>query len=381
MFTRIFKRKKIKDTSNTPFNFEEVDEKPNCIVIDNGSYNMKAGFAGANHGANVYFRTLIHSEDDKTFIGDTVTGKLINQDCPKIEYPLHSDGVTINFDEMEDIYDYIFRSQMRVDPSENAIIMTEILNNTKRNREKLTQIMFEKFNIPSFYLDNQCFFSLVHEGKSTGIAINCGYGKTRIAPFHSSCLVNDYASTLDIGGKTIDNYLTQLLSERGHRFENSFQFDENIEKIKKTECFIAEDYQRELSNFNGKEYTIFNGDKILLDSIAFQSCEVLFDPSLVNQSKGISDVLCDTISKCDDEIKELLFQNIILSGGSSEVQGFKERLEFDIRNQVSEDTKFRIIAPHARSFLPWNGASSFGCYTRFKNLFISKEEYDEGKTF
>ena len=75
---------------------------------------------------------------------------------------------------MENIWKYTFINELRVDPSEHYIMISDSPMNTKVNKEKLALIMFEEFNIPGLFFANQVVLPLYSIGKTIGIVADTG---------------------------------------------------------------------------------------------------------------------------------------------------------------------------------------------------------------
>lgn len=85
--------------------------------------------------------------------------------------------------------------QMRVDTKELPIICTEVSWITRKEREKIAELVFEKGQAPAFYLGKnsvlsawahpfyQTIFSFAHS-KTTALVLDSGHGMTSVVPVY-----------------------------------------------------------------------------------------------------------------------------------------------------------------------------------------------------
>lgn len=55
-------------------------------------------------------------------------------------------------DQMEAVYHYIFHQSLCADPKETPVLLTESPWIAKASREKMVELLFEKFEIPGIYI-------------------------------------------------------------------------------------------------------------------------------------------------------------------------------------------------------------------------------------
>lgn len=84
--------------------------------------------------------------------------------------------------------------------------------------------------------------------------------------------------------------------------------------------------------------------------------EALFQPSIAGiTDKGIHDKVFDSVSKSDNEIRGMLWCNVVLAGGTSMMNGLPERLQKDLKLLAGSSTRVNIHAMPDRRNLSWTG--------------------------
>jgi actin len=73
----------------------------------------------------------------------------------------------------------------------------------------------------------------------------------------------------------------------------------------------------------------------------------------------------DSVSKCDNDVRKDLFQNIILSGGSTLFEGMGERMWQELHQLAPPTNKVKILAPPERKYSVWLGGSILASLSTF----------------
>lgn len=353
------------------------------LVIDNGSGIIKAGFAGDDAPRAMFpcvtgrpRGTQSVNDQKDSYIGDEARTKC---DILSLKYPIER-GIITDWDEMEKVWHHTFFNELRVAPDNHPLLLTETPLNPKFNKEKMTQVMFETFNIPAFYIASQPVLSLYSSGKTIGLVIDSGDGITTTVPIYEGYALPYSIKSLPLGGKDMTEYLISLLSEKGYKF-NTFAEREIARDIKEKICYVPMKFKDELGTAGAsieKNYELPDGSALIIREERFKCPEAMFDPSLMNiDEDGIHLLANRSIMKSDVEIRKELYSNILLSGGNTLFQGMAERLIIEMTCLAGSSSKVRVTAPAERSTSVWIGGSILASLSTFQQMWITKAEYEE----
>ncbi|KAG4277068.1 hypothetical protein FPRO04_14202 [Fusarium proliferatum] len=375
---------------------------PPPIVLDGGTGFLKVGYAAQNFPEYQYpsivGRPILRSEeqqDNNLIIKDIMCGDeaAAARAMLQISYPMDN-GIIKKWDDMEHLWDYTFFEKLKVNPEGQKILLTEPPMNPLENREKMCEIMFERYGFGALYVAIQAVLALYSQGLSSGVVVDSGDGVTHIVPVYESVILNHLTKRLDIAGRDVTRNLINLLLRRGYVLNRTADF-ETVREIKEKLCYVSYDLEldKRLSEDTTvlvKEYTLPDGRIVRVGSERFEAPECLFQPHLVNsESPGLSEILFNTIQSADVDIRSSLFKAVVLSGGSSMYPGLPSRLEKEL-NQLwltrvlqgnpERLSKFKVRIedpPRRRHMVFLGGAVLANIMADKESTWVTKAEWEE----
>ncbi|KAG4102635.1 Actin/actin-like protein [Neocallimastix lanati (nom. inval.)] len=354
------------------------------VVIDNGSGTIKAGFSGEDI-PKCYFPSYVgYPKHERIMLGaaegDCFIGKKAQEirGLLKIKYPLEH-GIVTDWGEMEKIWQYLYSEELKTSPEEHPVLLTEAPLNPVKNREEAAQILFETFNVPALYISIQAVLALYASGRTTGLILDSGDGVTHAVPVYEGFALKHSIRRIDLAGRDVTEHLQLLLRKSGCYFHTSAE-KEVVRTIKEKTCYISQNpaKEEEQENYKHDEYKLPDGNIIKLNSERYKAPEILFKPEIIGlEYPGIPQVIIDSITKSDLDLREKLYGSIVLSGGSTLYKGFCDRLLTELKNLAPKDVKIKMYSQPERKYSTWIGGSILSSLATFSKMYVTSDEYHE----
>ncbi|CUM65405.1 uncharacterized protein PRCAT00003043001 [Priceomyces carsonii] len=377
------------------------------LVVDNGSYNIKAGFQGAEplKVHNIISKT----KDGAIYIGNEYLKQTNNYSGIIFRRP-YDQGHLVSWETEKPVWDYMF-DKFEFDASETHLTLTETPFQLPQLSINTDLIVFEEYGFSEYY---RCIpASLVpwlgSDKSDYMLVIDSGFYATWIIPVIYQKVYWKGVKKLPIGGKLLNGLLRELISFRHYDIADEPIL---INTIKEKTCFVAQDFNSALRKRNNymtefilpdfktttTGYVKTDSSKVppdaqslrLLDERftvpeSFYHPEIIFDNNSTNSSllqstpmKNLVDLAVESIMSCPEVVRPLLSSNISVVGGTACLPNFESRLLSELRRELPLDWCVKSISTDIpKDEAAWNGGLNLSSDEVIEKVSITKQDYFE----
>jgi actin-like protein 6A len=214
------------------------------------------------------------------------------------------------------------RDRLLVDPKEHPMLLAEPSFNTQQNREKMVELMFEKYGAPAVFLAKNAVLTSFASGRATSLVVDCGGASTNVAAVHDGYVLQKAIVKSAIGGDVLTECLLKTLESKGISIRPRFSFKRKevrigefevtpVEFPNTTESYykymqrvIAADVKEAVcrvpdspfddnsyANIPTTPYELPDGQMIEVGADRFRIPDIMFNPSLL-QVLTVMEVFC-----------------------------------------------------------------------------------------
>uniref|UniRef100_A0A915KIY1 Dynactin subunit 5 n=1 Tax=Romanomermis culicivorax TaxID=13658 RepID=A0A915KIY1_ROMCU len=281
---------------------------------------------------------------------------------------------------MERFWEHCIFKYLRAEPEDHYFLLTEPPLNTPENREYTAEIMFETFNVPGLYIAVQAVLALaaswqsrdVSERSLTGLVIDSGDGVTHCIPLADGYVIGSCIKHIPIAGRDITTFI------QAKEFQ---KYDTEPTKWIKR--------YNSTNNITKQPFSVDVGYE------RFLGPEIFFHPEFANPdyTTPLSETVDSIIQQCPIDVRRGLYNNVVLSGGSTMFKDFGRRLQRDLKRTVDQRLKLseewsggrikpkpidvQVISHRMQRYAVWFGGSMLGSTGEFYQVAHSKADYLE----
>ncbi|KAM3955626.1 LOW QUALITY PROTEIN: brahma associated protein 55kD [Aphomia sociella] len=401
-----------------------------ALVFDPGHHTLRVGYAQedtpkADIPAVVGVGPATHIPEAEEKVPDgnitqsaTKTGELryyidvteLHVPRPGMEVQTYmKDGQIDNWDLFEKMLDYCYNKVIRSPSEHHPALFTEAVWTMRPAREKLAELLFEKYQARFFLVKNAVLAAFAN-GKSTALVVDAGASQTSAVPVIDGYALVSAAVRSPIGGDHLVAQAKNLLNSMHIQMLPiySIQSKEVIRERERARYTLKtlpagltqswqqymlkrqyEDFchcvaqvsespydERTAASVPGCHYEFPGGYHQDFGPERFKLTECLFEQTL-----GAPHLACAAAAACDAEARPALWGGVVACGGGAAPGGWAERLARELAARAPSAHRLKShAAPSAaeRRFAAWIGGSILASIGSFQQMWISSQEYDEG---
>ena len=357
----------------------------NALVVDFGTFSTRIGYAGEDV-PQIHVSSTLGKSKNTTITGCTFD-PLLSSTPSVVQTPFSLsplNAIDIQWNLYVEFLDMAY-DRLQTTSSAHPVAMTESLYTSKADREHIVQLLFEDYSIPGLLLLPSPLASCYANARTTALLLDCGASSCTAVPIVDGVVQRHAVQRSAMGGASLDAYLWKKVEKlkEWENLENGWESQKRMELIremKETVCRvfdgpvdpIAQEKMPKMS------YELPDGTTLMLGTERLMTPEQLFG-AVDSTEDSLTMLVEKAVMASDKDSRKELWQNIIITGGSSCFENLPIRLERELAMKLPVGTKLKVIAAQfpERKISAWLGTSIVASLGSHHDMWMSKEEYAE----
>lgn len=169
--------------------------------------------------------------------------------------------------------------------------------------------------------------------------VDSGDGVTHVIPVSDGYVIGSSIKSVPIAGRSLTHFVQQLMRERGEKVPSEVAM-EVARNVKERHCYTCSDLAKEFARHESDPAKYLRKEKGILSSTGkvweadvgyerFLAPEVFFQPEILSSdfTTPLPEIVDSCISSSPIDTRRSLYNNIVLSGGSTLFKDFGRRLQ------------------------------------------------------
>ncbi|PSC76499.1 Actin-related 4 isoform C [Micractinium conductrix] len=162
-------------------------DEVNAVVLDLGSQQTKAGYAGEDTPKYVFPSSVGVVGGDSMDVDGGSGGKRTlyvgthalshRREGMEIVSPFQ-EGVISDWEAAEGLLEHALKQQMRLDTASHPVMLAEPSFNSREAREKAVELLFENYDCPAVFMAKNAVLSSFASGRQTSLVVDAGHERT-----------------------------------------------------------------------------------------------------------------------------------------------------------------------------------------------------------
>lgn len=383
-------------TSDESSDEDEGDYLP--IIIDNGAYSIKIGFSHSDLPTEEIPAVVARQRGGSSYVGSALQSSGIldtpGQTLPDyVAWPAWREAIS-NWTDVEAIWEEGFKDMdLDLENNEHSCLATVPCQSATSLPKQMYEILFEKFNMAAAHVTTGPLVAPYAYGETTGLVIDIGHTSAQVVPVVEGYeIAHATRKGRHLGGVKATELLLRSLDATGTELGcNPWHTKLLVQRIQQQLGWVASskaDYEIKLKGNYGKSfrYQKTRGgpmSRISLHEELLAVGEYCFNPQGIegdaeDSIASIQRMVAECVMKCTQDVRGMLLQNILLSGGVTTLPGFAQRLESELKILMPHAKEMiRVRADYHRSNTIWTGGAVLSNLDSFQDRWLGNWEYKE----